>query len=242
MIKKTALVLALALSSGSGQAQFLVSDPAILANDIVGHAETILKWIEQARKLQEMWEEAQKTQQALRGVRDIRDAFQSPVLRQFMSKDLKAAYAAFRRDGYIGLAGKGVDIYRENEVADGDTCSVLTDTDERMNCESTASQNAQIMGDNLDTIDSINEKGTEIAELLEKAQSSQDMKESADINNRIQILQAEQEQLAQTIIVRNQLAQAQKGLNQDRARQLHSKQFSNTKGIEVEVPEFNFGE
>ncbi len=239
-MNKTIIAAVLSLAIAPTHAQFVVSDPALLTNDIVSHGETLLKWIDQYRQMKESYEQLQETHEALSGVKDIRDAFNSPVLRKYMSKDMKEAYSAFRRSGYEGLVRKGVEIYRENEVFD--TCEEIPDEQERLNCEATAAQNAQVMGDNLETMESIEEKNEEIESILAEMQTSPDMKTSTDLNNRLQVLQAEQQQLATTVVVRNQLAMAQQGLNQDRARQLHSKQFSNTKGIEVDPPTFNFGD
>lgn len=226
------LLVGLLAVAPCSQAQIPVTDGVSIAGRALEHALVIQKWVEQIREMERQFNQLEDTYRSMTGVRNLGDIFSDPELRQYLPDDWQRLYRELKSNGYEGLIGEGATIYAENKIYDA--CAHIADSTMRLDCEARASRPSQDQGDIAEAYDLVVSRGEQLKNLQSKINSTTDAKGIAELQARIAVEQAAIANEETRLGLANTIMDSEQRVQQQRQKEFQARNWSATKGIEVE--------
>jgi type IV secretion system protein VirB5 len=224
------VLMALGLGmSAPAHAQMVVSDPGGLFEQITLRLKQAEQFLVQIDKMKLQYDMLKNAYDAATGARSLGDVFDNPLLRKYLPAEWVAIYDQINKMGYNAMSQAQREIYQANHAFD--SCASIEDEDERLTCEALAIQASVKKGLLVPAIQMVAQRSMQIRQLQKKMGETQDLKEAAELQGRID---AENAQIAnsQAEIQMFQIeSETEKELLEQRAREEIAETFSKRGGI-----------
>ncbi len=225
---KLALVVCVWVTPHAARAGIPVIDVASLAQAIADAA-TMLEQLgqleQQLTTLKDTYTQAQRQVEAIKGARNLGQILNNPALQNYIPKDARQVMTGIQQGGYSGLSSSAKAL---RDAAKVYNCENLADAGERSGCEVELNKPYQYQAYFQDALQPAASRTEQINQLLERAGSTQDAKEIAEVQARIAgegaLLQHE---LSQINLMRS-MAEADARVAEARAKELQRARASRT--------------
>jgi type IV secretion system protein VirB5 len=231
------MMLVLAVG-GPAHAQFVVTDPGSTAAEIAGFVETVASVVAEIEELVKHYEQMKQEYNSITGIRNLGDVLYDQKFRDYLAPDWQKVYDAARDGGYAGLTGPGKSIADSERVFDA--CASLTVADERRACEARAGKPSQDKAIALEAFQHAKERLDQIESLMSKINDTPDPKSIQELQGRIAAEQAaiQNEQIKLSLWMA--VADAEKQIQEQRAREIQARTWSQKNGIVAAPITFGF--
>lgn len=238
--KKFSLAIVAALSLGvsaPSMAQIPVTDAASIATEVMNHVEDIAKYVEQISQLKAQLDQMKQQYEALTGSRNLGAILNDPKFKSYLPADWQNVYDSVRTGGYSSLSGTAKAIY--DAVKKYDSCEYLPKEDEKIACQARAVKAAQDKAFAVDAFDRSKERLTQIEQLMNRINSTDDPKAIAELQGRIASEQAMIQNEATKLQMFQMIAAAEDRINQQQERELIARDGAKRGKIELTPKTFN---
>lgn len=218
------LAVGIAVSSAA-LAQIPVTDGASIANSVQQQVETMAKWKMQYDQMVSQIDQMKQQYAAVTGARGMGELFNNPQLRDYLPQDWQSVYDSVKSGGYAGLSGRAESIYDNNKVYDA--CAGFASNEQRTNCEAQAVKGAQDKAVALDAYDAAKNRLSQIDQLMQQINQTQDPKAIAELQGRIAAEQAMIQNEQTKLQMYQMVAAAEDRLQEQRQREINAKVLAN---------------
>ncbi|WYX22955.1 P-type DNA transfer protein VirB5 [Achromobacter xylosoxidans] len=222
----TSYILAVGIAASSAAfAQVPVTDGASIAKSVENQIETMAKWKMQYDQMVSQIDQMKQQYAAVTGVRGMGELFNNPQLRDYLPQDWQGVYDSVKSGGYAGLSGRAESIYDNNKVYDA--CAGFVSMEQRVNCEAQAVKGAQDKAFALDAYDAAKNRLSQIDQLMQQINQTQDPKAIAELQGRIAAEQAMIQNEQTKLQMYQMVAAAEDRLQEQRQREINAKVLAN---------------
>ncbi|PWK36415.1 P-type DNA transfer protein VirB5 [Cupriavidus plantarum] len=215
-------ILAVGIAASSAAfAQIPVTDGASIAKSVENQIETMAKWKMQYDQMVSQIDQMKQQYAAVTGVRGMGELFNNPQLRDYLPQDWQGVYDSVKSGGYAGLSGRAESIYDNNKVYDA--CAGFVSNEQRTNCEAQAVKGAQDKAFALDAYDAAKNRLSQIDQLMQQINQTQDPKAIAELQGRIAAEQAMIQNEQTKLQMYQMVAAAEDRLQQQRQKEINAK-------------------
>ncbi len=232
-MKKFIICVAITLSSLNYAKADEVID--ITPTTIAGWAAQASAWKNQLDGMKLQFNQLKGTYDSLNGSRGLGNIMNNPILRNYLPQDWQKVYDSVKQGGYAGLSGTAKILYKQVY----DSCKHITIDDQRLTCESLAVKGAQDKGFAMDAYSKAQERMTQIDNLMERINDTQDPKAIAELQARIGTEQANIQNEQTKLQMYAMVAEAEDKMQQQEKRELSARTWAAKKGISAEPITFN---
>lgn len=219
-------ILAIGIAASSAAlAQIPVTDGASIANSVQQQVETMAKWKMQYDQMVSQIDQMKQQYAAVTGARGMGELFNNPQLRDYLPQDWQGVYDSVKSGGYAGLSGRAESIYDNNKVYDA--CTGFASNEQRTNCEAQAVKGAQDKAFALDAYDAAKNRLSQIDQLMQQINQTQDPKAIAELQGRIAAEQAMIQNEQTKLQMYQMVAAAEDRLQEQRQREINAKVLAN---------------
>lgn len=219
-------ILAVGIAATSAAfAQIPVTDGASIAKSVENQIETMAKWKMQYDQMVSQIDQMKQQYAAVTGARGMGELFNNPQLRDYLPQDWQDVYDSVKSGGYAGLSGRAESIYNDNKAYDA--CAGSTSNEQRMNCEAQAVKGAQDKAFALDAYDAAKNRLSQIDQLMQQINQTQDPKAIAELQGRIAAEQAMIQNEQTKLQMYQMVAAAEDRLQEQRQREINAKVLAN---------------
>lgn len=219
-------ILAVGIAASSAAfAQIPVTDGASIANSVQQQVETMAKWKMQYDQMVSQIDQMKQQYAAVTGARGMGELFNNPQLRDYLPQDWQGVYDSVKSGGYAGLSGRAESIYDNNKVYDA--CAGFVSNEQRTNCEAQAVKGAQDKAFALDAYDAAKNRLSQIDQLMQQINQTQDPKAIAELQGRIAAEQAMIQNEQTKLQMYQMVAAAEDRLQEQRQREINAKVLAN---------------
>lgn len=219
-------ILAVGIAASSAAlAQIPVTDGASIANSVQQQVETMAKWKMQYDQMVSQIDQMKQQYAAVTGARGMGELFNNPQLRDYLPQDWQGVYDSVKSGGYAGLSGRAESIYDNNKVYDA--CAGFVSNEQRTNCEAQAVKGAQDKAFALDAYDAAKNRLSQIDQLMQQINQTQDPKDIAELQGRIAAEQAMIQNEQTKLQMYQMVAAAEDRLQEQRQREINAKVLAN---------------
>ncbi|WP_033535557.1 P-type DNA transfer protein VirB5 [Bordetella trematum] len=219
-------ILAVGIAASSAAfAQIPVTDGASIAKSVENQIETMAKWKMQYDQMVSQIDQMKQQYAAVTGTRGMGELFNNPQLRDYLPQDWQGVYDSVKLGGYAGLSGRAESIYENNKMYDA--CSGYASNEQRMNCEAQAVKGAQDKAFALDAYDAAKNRLSQIDQLMQQINQTQDPKAIAELQGRIAAEQAMIQNEQTKLQMYQMVAAAEDRLQEQRQREINAKMLAN---------------
>lgn len=215
-------ILAVGIAASSAAfAQIPVTDGASIAKSVENQIETMAKWKMQYDQMVSQIDQMKQQYAAVTGARGMGELFNNPQLRDYLPHDWQSVYDSVKSGGYAGLSGRAESIYNDNKVYDA--CTGFSSIEQRVNCEAQAVKGAQDKAFALDAYDAAKKRLSQIDQLMQQINQTQDPKAIAELQGRIAVEQAMIQNEQTKLQMYQMVAAAEDRLQQQRRKEINAK-------------------
>lgn len=215
-------ILAVGIAASSAAfAQIPVTDGASIAKSVENQIETMAKWKMQYDQMVSQIDQMKQQYAAVTGARGMGELFNNPQLRDYLPQDWQGVYDSVKSGGYAGLSGRAESIYNDNKVYD--SCTGFSSMEQRVNCEAQAVKGAQDKAFALDAYDAAKNRLSQIDQLMQQINQTQDPKAIAELQGRIAAEQAMIQNEQTKLQMYQMVAAAEDRLQQQRRKEINAK-------------------
>lgn len=215
-------ILAVGIAASSAAfAQIPVTDGASIAKSVENQIETMAKWKMQYDQMVSQIDQMKQQYAAVTGARGMGELFNNPQLRDYLPQDWQGVYDSVKSGGYAGLSGRAESIYDNNKVYDA--CAGFVSNEQRTNCEAQAVKGAQDKAFALDAYDAAKNRLSQIDQLMQQINQTQDPKAIAELQGRIAAEQAMIQNEQTKLQMYQMVAAAEDRLQQQRQKEINAK-------------------
>jgi type IV secretion system protein VirB5 len=219
-------ILAFGIAASSAAfAQIPVTDGASIAKSVENQIETMAKWKMQYDQMVNQIDQMKQQYAAVTGARGMGELFNNPQLRDYLPQDWQGVYDSVKLGGYAGLSGRAESIYDNNKVYDA--CTGFVSNEQRTNCEAQAVKGAQDKAFALDAYDAAKNRLSQIDQLMQQINQTQDPKAIAELQGRIAAEQAMIQNEQTKLQMYQMVAAAEDRLQEQRQREINAKVLAN---------------
>lgn len=219
-------ILAFGIAASSAAfAQIPVTDGASIAKSVENQIETMAKWKMQYDQMVSQIDQMKQQYAAVTGARGMGELFNNPQLRDYLPQDWQGVYDSVKSGGYAGLSGRAESIYDNNKVYDA--CAGFVSNEQRTNCEAQAVKGAQDKAFALDAYDAAKNRLSQIDQLMQQINQTQDPKAIAELQGRIAAEQAMIQNEQTKLQMYQMVAAAEDRLQEQRQREINAKVLAN---------------
>jgi type IV secretion system protein VirB5 len=215
--------------SGSARAQVPVTDLASLTQQLKSYVQTGLQWYESYMQLKVQYELLYDSYQSLTKARSLGDIFDNPALNSYLPQDWLDIYNDIKYAERRARSQAMRDLYASNRAFD--QCGKIENEDDRLSCEALAVHAAVKEGHLVPAMQMIGKRSLQLKKLMKKLGETEDLKETAELQGRID---AEQAAIANTqaeMQLYEQAAETEKEILEQEARERAAEPFSRTGGL-----------
>ena len=212
-------------ASAAAFAQIPVTDGASIAKSVENQIETMAKWKMQYDQMVSQIDQMKQQYAAVTGTRGMGELFNNPQLRDYLPQDWQGVYDSVKLGGYAGLSGRAETIYNVNKVYDA--CTGFASSEQRTNCEAQAVKGAQDQAFALDAYDAAKTRLSQIDQLMQQINQTQDPKAIAELQGRIAAEQAMIQNEQTKLQMYQMVAAAEDRLQEQRQREINAKVLAN---------------
>jgi len=191
---KFLLVTAVVCLASPVQAGIPTADIPGNIRGVVEFIQTIEQWKKELEMYQKQFQQMEQQVKAITGGRGLGVFGLDPKFKNYLPEDWRDAYEGLKKGGKSGLSGKAKEIY--DGMVEAKWCDNHTDADVKQTCQAKVALTATKKMFFDDAQKKATERTTQIQSLLQKAGTTKDDKEIAEIQARIQgevaLLQNEQ--------------------------------------------------
>ncbi|MDD3465171.1 MAG: P-type DNA transfer protein VirB5 [Candidatus Cloacimonetes bacterium] len=234
MKSKHALLITLfaaAFSAGPAFAQIPVTDGAHIATSVMNHVEDIAKYVEQIAKLNAQLDQMKQQYDALTGTRNLGAILQDPKFKNYLPEDWQGVYDSVRSGGYSSLSGSAKAIY--DAAKKFDACEHVKASDEKAVCQARAVKSAQDKAFAMDAFERAKERLTQIGQLMNSINATDDPKAIAELQGRIAAEQAMIQNEQTKLQMFQMIAAAEDRIQEQQEREIHARTWSARGSIKV---------
>lgn len=224
------------VKAGSANAQIPVTDAASIATEVMNHVEDIAKYVEQISQLKAQLDQMKQQYEALTGSRNLGAILNDPRFKDYLPTDWQGVYDSVRSGGYAGLSGPAKAIY--DAAKKFDACAHLKDSIEQTACQAKAVKGAQDKAFSVAAFDTAKDRLTQIEQLMNRINSTDDPKAIAEIQARIASEQAMIQNEATKLQMFQMIAAADEQIQRQQQRELNAK--ANSRRGYVAAPAVTF--
>lgn len=219
-------ILAVGIAATSAAfAQIPVTDGASIAKSVENQIETMAKWKMQYDQMVSQIDQMKQQYAAVTGARGMGELFNNPQLRDYLPQDWQGVYDSVKSGGYAGLSGRAESIYDNNKVYDA--CAGFVSNEQRTNCEAQAVKGSQDKAFALDAYDAAKNRLSQIDQLMQQINQTQDPKAIAELQGRIAAEQAMIQNEQTKLQMYQMVAAAEDRLQEQRQREINAKVLAN---------------
>lgn len=233
-MKKVLLATLFAATFGAAApsyAQIPVTDAASIATDVMNHIEDIAKYVEQITQLKNQLDQMKQQYQALTGSRNLGAILNDAKFKDYLPADWQNVYDSVRTGGYSSLSGTAKAIYDATKKYDA--CERIKIADEKIACQARAIKAAQDKAFAVDAFDRSKERLTQIEQLMNRINSTDDPKAIAELQGRIASEQAMIQNEATKLQMFQMIAAAEDKINEQQQREIQARTWSARGGVKV---------
>ncbi|VFR20005.1 Minor pilin of type IV secretion complex, VirB5 [plant metagenome] len=183
------------------------------------------KWKMQYDQMVSQIDQMKQQYAAVTGARGMGELFNNPQLRDYLPQDWQGVYDSVKSGGYAGLSGRAESIYDNNKVYDA--CAGFVSNEQRTNCEAQAVKGAQDKAFALDAYDAAKNRLSQIDQLMQQINQTQDPKAIAELQGRIAAEQAMIQNEQTKLQMYQMVAAAEDRLQEQRQREINAKVLAN---------------
>lgn len=214
-------ILAVGIAASSAAfAQIPVTDGASISKSVENQIETMAKWKMQYDQMVSQIDQMKQQYAAVTGARGMGELFNNPQLRDYLPQDWQGVYDSVKSGGYAGLSGRAASIYDNNKVYDA--CTGFVSTEQRTNYEAQAVKGAQDKAFALDAYDAAKNRLSQIDQLMQQINQTQDPKAIAELQGRIAAEQAMIQNEQTKLQMYQMVAAAEDRLQQQRQKEINA--------------------
>lgn len=178
----------------------------------------VAAWAQQYEQMVQQFQQMQQQYSSLNGVRGMANLVNNPALRQYLPPD----YQSILNNGY----GNWAQIRAASKLVGIENTSLNAGSDAGKAFEASAKQAALNRATSEDAYAKASQRFSDIQVLLDKVNDAPDAKDIADLQGRIQAEQVMMQNENAKLAMLSQLAQAQRDLQQQQAREISIKALS----------------
>ena len=207
-----------------------VVDVASALQRAIEHGLSMAEYALQLKELIKQYEQMKDSYDAVTGIRNLGDVFDSPTLRQYLPDDWLDTYDLVN-SGYSALSGDALDLYGKYKIYDA--CDRHTDTERREHCEIVAVRGALNKAQHLRTALLISDRAEQVRDLQKEINQTSDPKAIAELQARISIEQAAIANESARLEVQERTLEADKQMLEQRELEFNARAFSATDGVVI---------
>lgn len=227
LLLRLVAVACVSVAPHSARAGIPVIDVASLAQAIAEVAavmEQLTTLTSQYETMKNQYDTMNKQYDAIKGARNLGSVLNNPALQNYIPKDARQVLASVQSGGYQGLSGSAKALRDANKVFNCET----VDSAQRATCEAELNKPYQYLAYFQDAMGAGANRADQINQLMDRAGSTQDAKEIAEIQARIGAESALlQHELTQANLMRS-MAEAEARVADSRARELQRARAART--------------
>lgn len=224
---RLAVVACVWVAPHTARAGIPVIDVASLTQAIMDAAtmiEQLAQLEAQLSTMKDTYDQAKKQYDAIKGARNLGAVLNNPALQNYIPKDARQILASVQSGGYQGLSGSAKSLRDANKVFN---CENL-DGSQRTTCEADLGKPYQYLAFFQDAAAAGSNRADQINQLMDRAGSTQDAKEIAEIQARIGAEGALlQHELTQANLMRG-MVEAEARVAESRGRELQRARAART--------------
>lgn len=221
-MKKALLATLFAVTFGASApsyAQIPTTDVVSVATEVRNHVESIAKYAEQISQLQAQLGQMKQQYSALTGSRNLGAILSDAKFKDYLPADWQGVYDSVRNGGYAGLSGSGKSIY--DAAKKFDACERIKV--DKTACEAQAVKGAQDKAFALDAFDRSKDRLTQIEQLMNRINATDDPKAIAELQGRIAAEQAMIQNEATKLQMFQMVSAAEEKIQRQQRRELNAK-------------------
>jgi len=194
------------------------------------------RWAQQVQQMTDQYKKLQQQYNAITGIRNLGDVLNNPALREYVGDEYKQSFDDISK-GYNGLTSEAKTIYDKYKVFDN--CGNITNAVSKANCYARAMRGSQNKAMWEKSFATSKNRIKQIEDLMKRAGLTQDSKEIAEIQARIQAETALLQNQAIMVNLQKQISEAEAEINSQRAREQISQSLKSGNGLDLEIMTFN---
>lgn len=192
-----------------------VTSVAVQQTQLAQAIQQVVAWGQQYQQMVQQFQQMQQQYTSLNGARGMANLVNNPALRQYLPSD----YQAILNNGY----GNWAQVRAAAKLVGIENTSLNAGSDAGKAFEATAKQAALNRATTEDAYKQASQRFSTIQVLLDKVNDAPDAKDIADLQARIQAEQVMVQNESVKLAMLGQLAQAQRDLQQQQAREISIK-------------------
>lgn len=225
-MKKLTFTLAVVIGLAKIQAATAQGIPVIDAASLAQQMQQVAAWAKQFQQMQDQFSQMKSTYDSLNGVRGMASLANNPALRNYLPSEYQDMLSG--KSMSSGISGSIASIREAVKLVDVDSTGLVAASDAARAFQNAQNQNALNRAIGEEGYRQASQRFADIQQLLDKVNSAPDQKDILDLQGRIQAEQVMMQNEHVKLTMMMHLAQAQRDIQQQQAREIAIKSIRGT--------------